>query len=69
MGWLTYYHLLEKYNGELSKATKEEMDFAYRDNPNTSPEARALAEKKWEENNLRKASKVNKAMSKAFFGN
>ncbi len=51
MGWLTYYHLLEKYNGEILKATKEEMNFAFRDNPNTPPEARALAEKKWEEEN------------------
>lgn len=50
MGWLTYYYLLEKYNGNLSKATKEEMDLAFRDNPNTPPEARVFAEKKWQEN-------------------
>jgi len=60
MGWFAYYNLFEKYNGDLSKATKEEMDFAYRDNPNTPPEARALAEKKWKERQLKERQLNNK---------
>jgi hypothetical protein len=47
MGWLTYYNLLVKYNGDLSKATAEEMDFAWRDNPNDPSTARQLAEIKY----------------------
>ena len=49
MGWFDYYVLLEKYNGDLSKATKEEMKYAARCNPNNPPDARALAEKKYKE--------------------
>ena len=49
MGWFNYYRLLEKYNGDLSKATKQEMGCAANCNPDNPPDARALAEKKWRE--------------------
>ena len=49
MSWFDYYRLLEKYDGNLEKATKEEMAYAARCNPNNPPDARALAEKKWAE--------------------
>jgi hypothetical protein len=29
MGWYDYYNLLKKYNGDLNKATKEEMQYAF----------------------------------------
>lgn len=47
MGWRNYYMLLEQYDGDLSKATKEEMAWAAKCNPNTPHDARALAEEKW----------------------
>ncbi len=47
MSWLDYYELLEKYDGDLRRATKEEMSFAARCNPNDPPTARAIAEKTW----------------------
>ena len=50
MGWTQYYNLLEKYNGDLSKASKEEMQVAFSGNPNDPESARKLAERKWEEN-------------------
>ena len=62
MGWFDYYRLLEKYNGDLEKATEEEMRSAFRGNPNDPPSARALAEKKWEENqrlNIKGRIKIN----------
>lgn len=49
MSWLTYYKLLEKYDGDLSKATLRELDVARRANPNTPDAARELAVKKWRE--------------------
>ena len=49
MSWIDYYRLLEKYNGDLEKATEEEMDYAFRGNPNDPSSARALAEEKWKE--------------------
>jgi hypothetical protein len=49
MGWIDYYRLYVKYNGDLSKATKSEMGEAARANPNDPPSARALAKKKWDE--------------------
>jgi hypothetical protein len=49
MGWYNYFNLLEKYNGDLSKATKKEMDYAAYCNPDNPFDARALAEKKWKE--------------------
>ncbi len=49
MSWRDYYRLLEKYNGNLSKATKAEMKEAARGNPNDPVSARQLAEKKWAE--------------------
>lgn len=47
MGWYTYYKLLEKYNGDLSKATPEEMDGAAKSNPNTPPRALEIAREKF----------------------
>lgn len=49
MGWYNYYSLLEKYNGDLSKASKNEMEFAALCNPNNPFDARRLAEEKWQE--------------------
>lgn len=47
MGWFNYYTLLEKYNGDLSKATKQELEYAARCNPNDPFTARSIAEDKW----------------------
>ena len=49
MSWLDYYELLKKYDGDLSRATREEMAFAAKCNPNDPPTARAIAEKFWKE--------------------
>ncbi len=47
MGWYTYYNLLEKYNGDLSKATPDERENAVKSNPNTPWRAREIAEGKY----------------------
>ena len=49
MGWLTYRKLLEVYEGSLSKATKKELAFARRDNPNNWPSALGLAQRDYAE--------------------
>jgi hypothetical protein len=49
MSWLDYYHLLEKHNGDLSKASTKELSQAAKNNPNDPFNARRLAEKKWKE--------------------
>lgn len=49
MGWFQYYKLLEQYDGDLSKATKQEMKWAADGNPNNPHTARALAERKYRE--------------------
>jgi hypothetical protein len=49
MGWLDYYHLLEKYNGDLKQANTSELAQAAKHNPNDPFNARRLAEKKWAE--------------------
>lgn len=49
MGWLDYYNLIESYKGDLSKASKEELDFAARCNPNDPITAKQIAYKKWAE--------------------
>lgn len=54
MGWMDYYRLLEKYNGDLSKASRKEMAAAARANPNTPPAARSLARRKWHEKRAEK---------------
>jgi len=46
---MDYYRLLEKYNGDLSKATEEELYAAARANPNDPPSALRLARRKWDE--------------------
>ena len=48
MGWVNYYDLLKKYDGDLKKATSDEMIFAARCNPNNPSEALKLARKKFE---------------------
>jgi|Deesub1362B_J571_1020462.scaffolds.fasta_scaffold01301_5 hypothetical protein len=50
MGWLDYYRLLEKYNGDLSKATEEELEAAARANPNDPATARRMAKEEWRRN-------------------
>lgn len=49
MGWVNYYHLLEKYDGDISRATPRELAFAARCNPDNPPDALAFAQKKWDE--------------------
>lgn len=48
MGWYTYYKLLKKYEGDLSKATEDEMKDAWLSNPNTPPKALEIARGKYE---------------------
>lgn len=48
MGWYTYYKLLKKYDGDLSKATEDEMKDAWLSNPNTPPKALEIAREKFE---------------------
>ncbi|GEM_PF-1600531 len=48
MGWLDYYRLLEKYDGDLSKATPEELEAAARANPNDPATALQIAMEKYE---------------------
>ena len=50
MNWKSFYDLLEKYNGELGRATRKEIDLAVVENPGSSFEARKIAEEKWNEN-------------------
>lgn len=47
MGWYSYYDLLKKHRGDLTLATKEELDFCARDNPIDSPSALELAREKY----------------------
>ena len=49
MSWINYYNLLEKYNGNLDKATEKELEIAAKWNPNDPVRARRIAEKKWKE--------------------
>lgn len=49
MGWFQYYQLLEVYNGDLTKATQKELEWAAKCNPNDPATARSIAEKKWQE--------------------
>lgn len=48
MGWFQYYKLLEDHDGDLSKASKEELEWAARGNPNNPADARKLAETKYD---------------------
>lgn len=50
MSWLDYYRLLEKYGGDIKKATAEEVRSAVRGNPNEPYAALALASRKFAEN-------------------
>jgi hypothetical protein len=47
MSWQDYYWLLEKYDGDLSLATKAELKAAMDANPNTSAAAWNMALQKW----------------------
>ena len=49
MGWRNYYNLLEKYDGDLGKASPQEMHFAARCNPNDPATARRIAEARWKD--------------------
>ena len=48
MGWRDYYRLLEKYDGDLSRADREEMRVAKAANPNDPVDALVLAWKKYQ---------------------
>lgn len=49
MSWLDYYRLLERYDGDLDKASRRELASAARGNPNDPPSALRLARQKWQE--------------------
>ena len=53
MGWYTYYKLLEKYDGDLSRATAYEMEEAAKSNPNTPPRALEIAREKWNQEKVK----------------
>ena len=60
MGWFDYYRLLEKYDGNLSKAKKGELEYAARCNPNDPPTARHIAEEYYTNDQIhKKAMKSN----------
>jgi hypothetical protein len=61
MGWLDYYHLLEKYNGDLKKASTKELSQAAKNNPNDPFNARRLAEKKWQEKKANSGSDLTQS--------
>lgn len=48
MSWLDYYHLLEKYGGDIKKATPKEMKDAALGNPNTPTAAFKIAKEKYQ---------------------
>jgi hypothetical protein len=54
MGWYAYFKLLEKYNGDLSKATDDEKKDAYLSNPNTPSKALEIAREKYYQKQIRK---------------
>lgn len=47
MGWLSYYNLLKKYEGDISRATAAELKSAASANPNNPADALLLAEEKY----------------------
>lgn len=47
MGWIDYYRLMERYNGDLTNATMQELDAAKRANPNDWRSAWQLAREKY----------------------
>lgn len=53
MGWFQYYRLLEQYKGDLTRASKMELEWAAQGNPNTPEAARKLAEEKYNETHRR----------------
>jgi len=55
MSWRDYYYLFEKYDGDLTRATGEELDCARRGNPNTPEDARRLAQQEWARKCVHKA--------------
>lgn len=48
MGWMDYYRLYESYDGDLSKASKDELRQAARNNPNDPSTAKRIAKETWE---------------------
>lgn len=49
MGWISYYNLLSKYDGDIARATTEELKSAAKSNSNDPHSALDLAEKKYRE--------------------
>lgn len=47
MSWLEYYRLLEKYNGDLQRASGNELAEAARGNPNDPISALTVARRKY----------------------
>lgn len=53
MGWIDYYRLLEKYDGDLDAARIDELREAAQANPNTPGAARLVAQSKWASKKMR----------------
>jgi hypothetical protein len=51
MDWLAYYHLLEKYNGELERATARERQAEVGSDPKKAVVAQRLALEVWRRQN------------------
>lgn len=58
MGWYTYFKLLQKYNGDLYKATDDEMHDAALSNPNTPPRALEIAREKYDQEQYQKQTEL-----------
>ena len=56
MGWYTYFKLLKKYRGDLSKATKDEIKDAVLSNPNNPWRAQEIAREKYNQEMLSEVS-------------
>jgi hypothetical protein len=48
MGWLTFYKLLRKYDGDINRASPRELKCADRANPNNPFAALRMAKEKFE---------------------
>ena len=56
MSWRDYYYLFEKYDGDLSEASRKELHEARVGNPNTPEDALRLAQQEWARTCIRKAA-------------
>lgn len=66
MGWMDYYRLLEKYDGNFKKASRQEKREAARANPNDPFSARMLATQKYREAQKEAEALANDAKREMF---